>query len=596
MSGRGDAEKEEKYITYTYIMYICINTMVMRKFRNLLLSLSALLIISCVNEDYDLEKIKTDELAGLKGLTLPVGSTERFFLHDFLKNDDGTLKTDAAGNYYFSISGEAQAEGFTIPYFRFDGFLETNSQHSLSEIPLIIENIAQYPDFVTETVNFKDFIFSINIDQSDLPKDVIDISYADVEADIAVDFHFDTSELPFEKLWISSGTRITFPECVILGQVPEELVKIKPNVVEFANHFPITSSGSSVSCPIDAIDFQYLPEDQGITSPGTLFIDQDAVISGGFFLKAADCLSEGIFYPEIESALTVGTIEIQSVKAALAIDESTFEVDKEFEVKDLPEFIDDAFCLDFNNLRLNLALVNDSPFAASMNAEITTGTSDETYWNSVLYGLSFGPYATSRFSVSDGGSGGPEGYKDLALPGFNSIMNKIPELISLQTALEFPQELYDIIPGSEYSFGMEYSLEVPMSFGDNLSISMTEEITGLNVSIEGVSLPKAVLACDIITTLPLMLHASALPIDVEGNVIDDIAVETKGSITGGNMDSPSVSHIEIVLSSKGELAFDGVRLSISASSIQESAVLNENQYIQVADISLTIPEGVGYVM
>jgi hypothetical protein len=87
-----------------------------------------------------------------------------------------------------------------------------------------------------------------------------------------------------------------------------------------------------------------------------------------------------------------------------------------------------------------------------------------------------------------------------------------------------------------------------------------------------------------------------LPIDADGNVIEDIKVETKGYIAGGSMDSPSVSHIEIVLSNKGDLSFDGVRLDLSASSVQDSAALNENQYIQLDNISLSVPEGVGYVM
>lgn len=44
-----------------------------------MLSILSLTVISCINQDYDLEQINIGTLAGLKGITLPIGSTEKFF-------------------------------------------------------------------------------------------------------------------------------------------------------------------------------------------------------------------------------------------------------------------------------------------------------------------------------------------------------------------------------------------------------------------------------------------------------------------------------------------------------------------------------------
>ena len=61
----------------------------MRRFKCFTLSILALTAISCINQDYDLEQINIGTLAGLKGIALPIGSTEKFYLDEYF-NDDMT--------------------------------------------------------------------------------------------------------------------------------------------------------------------------------------------------------------------------------------------------------------------------------------------------------------------------------------------------------------------------------------------------------------------------------------------------------------------------------------------------------------------------
>ena len=569
----------------------------MRRFKYLTLALLTLTFFSCINQDYDVTNITTDEIAGLKGLKLPIGSTDKFYLADYLNDEltGGLLKTDPQGNYFFSISGQTSADGLSILDFRFDGFAESNSERALSENPLIIEGIENNRDFVTDVVRFKDLTFAIDINQTDLPKEVVDISYADVQSEIVVNFSYDPTQFPFDCIWIASGTVLTLPECVIPGEMPSGLRLLEPHVVELVNDFPIMSTGSSISFPVDALDLTALPEDQGIVSPGRIFIDQEAVISGGFYLKAADCHSDGVFYPVLETVLTIGAMEIQSVTAKLSIDETTLSVDQKLEVKDIPEFINnEGFCLDFNQLRLNIALINDSPFNGSLTAEIATGSKSETFWSTDIAGLSFASFAESRFSLSEDGTGAPEGYVDMPVKGLNSIMNKIPETISLKSDLEISEEYIDIIPGAEYSFGVEYGFDVPMSFGENLSIVLSEDIVDMNVEIKEVSLARAVVSLNFVNAIPLGLEVQAVAIDAMGQELPYINAEISQGVQPGTADSPVTTPIEITLTCKDRLVFDGLRLGISVSSSSEGAVLNSNQYIQITDISVHLPEGIAY--
>lgn len=569
----------------------------MRRFKCFTLSILALILISCVNQDYDVQNINTDVIAGLKGITLPIGSTDKFFLADYLTDDltDGQLKCDAQGNYYFSFSGETRADGVAVPDFSIYGFYDANSEHAFSEIPLIIQNLEQNRDFVTDVIKFNDLKFAIDIDQTDLPKQVIDISYADVEGKVMVQFSYPSSKFPFNCIWLASGTRVIFPECVILGDVPSGFIKISPNEVQFVDDFPIKSTGSSISFPVDALDMTALPENQGIISPGTIFVEQYAVVSGGFYLKASDCLSEGVFYPEFDAVISIDAMEIQYVTARVSVEESVFAVDHKLAVKDIPEFLDnDDFQLDFNNLRLDITLDNGSPLSGSLNAKIATGAQSETFWSADIDGLSFVPYAESRFSLSEDGTGAPEGYTDMAVAGFNSIMNRIPEIISLQSSLDVSDDYLEIVPGSEYSFGLEYGFDVPMSFGENLSIVLSEDIVDMNVEIKEVSLARAVVSLNFVNAIPLGLDVQAVAIDAMGQELPYINAEISQGVQPGTAGSPVTTPIEITLTCKDRLVFDGLRLGISVSSSSEGAVLNSNQYIQITDISLYLPDGIGY--
>ena len=577
-------------------MYFCKKVATMRRIECFMLSILSLTLISCINQDYDLEQINIGTLAGLKGITLPIGSTEKFYLDDYLNDDltGGMLKSDALGNYYFSISGQAQSDGLSVPDFHFEG-LEPNTERTYSEYALRIENLAQNRDYVTEVIEFADISYSIVFYQTDLPKDIKDISYADVDAEFVVDFSFDRSHLPFECIWIAAGTRIILPEFMIPGNLPDVLKMDEANVVVFRHDFPIKESGSSLIVPVDALDLAKLPEGQGIVSPGTVSIEQEAVISGGFYLKFADCLSEGVFTPEFNSTLTVGAIDIQSVTAALDIDESSLSVAQQLEVKDIPEFLDnDDFHLDFNKLRLNLTLINDSPFSGSLNASVATGRDSETFWSADLSGLTFASYATSCFSLSEDGTGAPDGYQDMAVDGLNSIMSQIPETISLNSGLDIADEYLDITPGSEFSFGVEYGFDVPMAFGENLSISLTEDIVDMNVEVAGVAVPKAVVSFNFVNAIPLGLELQAVPIDADGRELTHIHAEMNQGVKAGSADSPAITPIEIALTCQDRLAFDGLRLRIALSSSSDGGALNSNQYIQITDLSVCLPEGITY--
>ena len=116
----------------------------------------------------------------------------------------------------------------------------------------------------------------------------------------------------------------------------------------------------------------------------------------------------------------------------------------------------------------------------------------------------------------------------------------------------------------------------------------------MNVVVEGVMAPKAVVSLNFVNAIPLGLELQAIALDDDGQELTHIRAEINQSVQPGTADSPVVTPIEINLTCGDKLAFDGLRLHISLSSASEGAVLNSNQYIQITDISLYLPDGIGY--
>lgn len=563
----------------------------MRNYRilTLIILLSTIALSSCVNVDYDVEKIKTDEFAGLKGLTLPVGSTDKFVLKDFFagENSSDVLKIDSEGFYYIGLENTFAVDPLTIPDFSIDPTQNEYSDNVVIQDPVIIYEISKYPDFVTEPIPFPDVCFSIEISETGIPTEVENLEFLSTDGYLDVTFSYDQAQLPFSRIWLAEGTSIIIPACIEFGKLPEGFELNDEGNLLLVNDMSLTPSGPAMRFPISSVDLRKLPDNQGMTSAGHLYIKQDMLVSGKVFFRAEDCIAEeGVYYPEFALSLNISELDVKSILASVDMSDLS-SINERVNIADLPEILKgNDICLDINGMRVELDVRNTFTVAGTAQAEIQTfrNGSDKSLASVRINDLEIPNFGNTSYSFTDEN-----------VPGLNSLFSVIPDYFIIDLSADIDDEML-IVPGSTYTLDMDYSIFAPLSFGTDFRFAYQNDIKDLNVSVEGLSLSKAVLACDIITTLPFTLHASALPIDSEGNIIEDIAVEMKGNISGGSMDSPSVSHIEIVLSNKGDLSFDGVRLDLSASSVLENAALNENQYIQLDNISLSVPEGVGYVM
>ena len=191
--------------------------------------------------------------------------------------------------------------------------------------------------------------------------------------------------------------------------------------------------------------------------------------------------------------------------------------------------------------------------------------------------------------------------------GLSELIGLLPDKLVLQlNASTNKDKPHTITLEDSYTFGIDYSVEAPISFSDNKDgrIAYTTTIEDVDLSSLGdinVGVESVVLNISSESTLPIDLSLSLEMLDAEGNPIESITATTKGSIWGTAKGSEEVATSKCSLdlaidapegsSSFGELAkTKGLRCRLDGTTIGGGA-LNSNQYIDLA-FSLLLPEGI----
>lgn len=548
-------------------------------------SCAAFLAVSCVNPEYDLENIQIDQVHALDNISLPIGHTRKIVLSELIENEGfgDVLKLRDNGDYYFNLFSGDKSVSVEIPDFYFEGFYENLPNQTISDYPVIIPSLI--PGVKLGPVAFSKITYDLEMDQSGLPEMVSDIEYADVKTDMIVKFEYDQSRFPFKKIYLEKGLKIRFPKWLIPGNVPEPFVQINDHELQAESPLVITPSDTEVIIPLDAIDFTKMPEGQGFIGNGRILINDVIELSGETYLMSDDCTSTGEYYPILTTYMHMSAMELESVRtkinlAEVALIESSFELDDIAEVLENEDYV-----LDLDGLKLDLGIESSLPFAVDFHAAAQTyvDDSEEPLWDDnfdildIPAGTEDSP-SVSSYSIS---------FDDFPLYPIPSRVDfSILPLVSDNAAI-------DLYPGSTYDVSVDYSLTCD-GFGKDFRLGINEDLTGLGLEIHEVDVAEVQLKFTLVNALPFDFQISAQAIDAEGNLLDDITAELDGDINGGSVGNPAVNKLTLKLINKGDLVLDGVRLSMSANVSGERAVLNKDQYVQITDISISLPQGITY--
>lgn len=567
-----------------------------RHFLSLFLhSALAFSLVSCVNEEYDITRIEIGEISGLQGIAAPVGSTDKLMIGSVLGIEDSSdfIRYDENGNYY-AVIGDSDSfdTSIIVPSFEFAGY-DADNQNDFT-IGDAVYIPALDAEFVTPPIPFTDVVYDIEINQTDIPEIIGGVSYAEVESTLKVIFRYDRSSLPFEHITIVSGTAVLFPEWVVLGDPNYSCENVNGHEFVLTEDYDILPSNSVLEFPLKAIDFTKFPENQGLVDKGRLYVDAEVHLSGAIVLDASACTMSGYYKPIISTYLHMDPMEIKNVRLSKV--DLGEDAHASFKVKvkeELPDFLyNSGISYDFNDLSLNVNVYNGLPFAGNLDVTIESYQNADSEPNGVDLNIPV------EYQLNESGNVRYHSFTDI-----NCLLNPLPEYMMINTSFEIDDltdqtERYEdyglIVPGATYFFTGGYEFIAPLSFGSNFRLEINDEIKNLNLDVTAADVAEAHLKMNLVNTLPLDCQISGQAIDADGNVLEHIKVVMEGNITGGTTDRPSVNAITVKLTNKGELKLSGVRFQIIAAPSGEGVILNKNQYFQLTDISLSLPQGVTY--
>lgn len=600
----------------------------------------------CVNEQYDLSKGIDMTIGADVNISVPVGSTEFIEIGDFLKIEESEnnmiFMDETTGDYYLSFAGkEPFSTTIEVP--------EINLGKTESEtvtVNLDIRENADLKDFIGEPIDKalidmigrSEFEFDIppttqmpiTIDE-ELPEQVKDIRK--INLNTAINFNFCISEGATSL----SDIVIVFPEFMTVepadsqtGVTVSEGHKVSVNLP-----FRIESGKqTAVSIIIKEIDFDKMPVGMGVVSVdgknkviiGTESEPVTVDVSGKIKIDLDD-FSQVPAKVGVIMDISLDQLVVKS--AEVKIDASETVEDQNIEVGELPEFLtSNTVLLDVYNPVIRLDVKNGSPLAASLDADINAFIGEESTLDSPIHIGANGDPGTEPISISPntdasifvsrrGEHDNPQpGDIDIAVPAIADLIKTVPEKLTISNiAINADSDSYlSVSPGESYECAVAYGVSAWMAFGPDLLIEYSTDIKDLNEALnpggdgetsgEGqeqggldyeIDLRNVEIKFNLHNSIPLNVALKAEPIDVEGNVMEDVEVKLTGDVKSGSAENPAVCPMEVNLKATLESikTFDGIKLTIKGTSSEETVgvVLNSKQGIQLTDVSAKVSAG-----
>ena len=605
---------------------------------------SFICITACVNEEYDLSK-GIDTTINVNGdISAPLGSTEKILIGDFFEIDPQNSAISVVdGDYVLSLSGDMVRHDIDVPELGISGISVGNSENPGGyrinmDIPDThpVEGV-QIPDRTYEFTVAGEKETAIEINE-EVPEYIAGIGKIELNSVMSISMRLSRDDGRSEgEITIGEGFSLVFPDYITIvkegGSVDYEV--LDGNVVRFASSASLTPSAPlGFRLGIAGIDFGRMPEGQGLVN-GRIVIDdiigmQDVSISANA-RSFGEVISDLPSSLSIDIDMSVSDIEIETVEVVfnpeITVDDQTVEIGE------MPEFLsEEGNRLDLYSPVITLMVTNDSPVSAVLQADITSysndsqtasihlGNEDAGAADAVVLRSGVTPvYIVRRAEdVPDGPVAATNDPVIIVRDDLSELIATIPDKMTvsdidvrvLQETIEF-----DLVNAPDkYSFSFGYDINVPLAFGEELAVSYPYDITGLNETLNPsssddngsfeIDFSEASVFLTFVNEIPLDLSVAASPIDKDGNVIGSgIDVELTGiegnsavTVGAGNVGSPSESPAVIRIRADREslMKLDGFRLDLKGScgSGFAGVALNENQGIQLKDISVNIKGGV----
>lgn len=640
-------------------------------------SSSILLAVSCVNDEYDLSKDIDTSLSIQGDISAPIGSTEPIVIGKFLDIDEENQIISAdpsTGDYSLLINAEnpisepiviEKVDISTDDMFEEGGYeVYCNMKDEFaSRYPgedhssLTVTGINMLPDGPEATD------ITIDKDVSTITDVVKEIRSVTVDSPVHLLFSSvsvaDDTPAP---VTIQKGFTIAFPKYItfsLYNESQDDYELVDGHILKFLRNMDVDGGGMVVPLMMETVDIEGVERDtdgqQGFVGD-RLIVRQSIVISD--LLATVDGSRYETLPDRTRMSITIEAEKNMDIRSATAVLDPEMEIETPdpITIGELPEFLSgENAVLDVYNPVIRLNVVNGSPASAYVLAKVCglDGDGNVISGSDIQIG-SLDPSSPEFILVSPGATeifisgrgvtmpeppSGNNQSQNIICQDLPDLLRVIPASISIYDidividnegdevsgyadsdyrVLTFPTGTDGRTDDLEYAMYVDYTVDIPLSFGPELHIEYPYDISGLNETFnseaseggEGgsgmnISLREASIKMTFVSTLPIDMEVTASPIDVNGKVLElegldvtltaadgSVATVAAGAL-GQETSSPMV--INIVADQESLKQLDGFRLNIIGSCKNGELAgkpLNSNQYVKINDISVRINGGV----
>ncbi|KAA6336772.1 hypothetical protein EZS27_015092 [termite gut metagenome] len=589
-------------------------------------------LFSCIDSKYDLGKdIDLTVLVGGEKLTLPVGSSEKMYLNKFIKVEDNELlDTLETGAYYLM-----KADTMNDTKVHVDSVEISDPTFEIEDIVLLSSSAgSEYPSTMGDGVSISvSKNGSFNVYNNDMPPEVIRVQSFDIVGEEYINISFEAMGLQSDDQIDLTALKITFPDFFIFKEGQKGLDHTTNTYTIGDNEGDAHLNSSKNSCERQLIvdRFYFRDDRQGwvdheTDEKGIFSVDGDLEMGGEIIASFKGDLEE-----DYTDDVRLGT-KIVFLPHSFFIASISGKVDPKInidtvkvELTEIPDFLnDDDARMDFANPEIRLHVENPFGLPILLNLDMQGWKNGKkTHNESIKVGgikIPANPnldQLPTPITIIISKLGAPENEEPVADTNYYKVSELgdlffiIPDEMELNVeahADQDPKEKHTIILGeTEQVVKINYEVNLPLSFGENMSIVYKDTISGWNEDIKNFDIKRIDIEAEILNTIPLELSLSGYAIDVNGKKLDRLIVGIKDNapIPPCNEDgsettvSVVIEIVELVPAfSDNPTAImknlDGIVLNFTAKSTEtiNNMPLKNTQYMMLKGMKARIPGGV----
>lgn len=592
---------------------------------------SALLLTSCVDDSYDVNKIDLTMKLGSEGLSAPLGNTEKIYLDDILDVDE-SVKLDASNLYYLVEDGTTH---FNVKVDKVNTtFNDTHMSMNYEVVnyekvreQLAAEGInvpAGTPlpiaaDFVTEEAEAEgnqSIDFKI--------KNINDVSFVESIAVTSTPvtlklYKQNSSDNVTLGIKTVKGLTIQIPKVLHVGNYDNtkwELIEATGN----ATHHVLKQKGTLTLNNVAEVDLCNLSLDRvdlnrAIGSSKEISLSGDEAnitlagkVTFGNYGNRQFEMHEGD-YASVRLDIKVGnnnqlTANTVTGKFCPSINPTVNDINI---AESLPDFLKDdevriaasnptlRFTSDMTNIPVGINLSGDltSVYTNASDNKLVSlpATSMEAKQNNtVYYYQGAAPYD-------------PEGERvatdQAKVTNLSSLIEKLPESIKVDLSngkVNVQDKLYTIELGRNYEANAAYSVFVPFEFNGGLTIVYNDSTSSMHDDLKDLKSNGTLkVTANVLNTIPLDLVIGLEARDVNGDVIPGITfTEANAEAGDGTNEKASALTLSAKLTHEDDLSkIDRIYFKVRAESGNNgNHKLVSTQYLKLNDIKVRVEGGV----